>query len=169
MSRPPSLRSRPSLSLSPALLARARAYLAANPVAHPSLSALVDAALLAYLDSAETRARYDAAEPLPADEIDMIEIRVDNDGDPAPFQAAARALYRRVERVTIRRSRDSEVFGSGCSVSAGAHVPRERVAATERRLDHEGWRRSKVSPPDWQRPAVLTYCQKIGAPPPAWL
>lgn len=50
MSRAPSSRSRPSLSLSPVLLARADLYRDRHPGAHPSLSALVDAAILAYLD-----------------------------------------------------------------------------------------------------------------------
>lgn len=171
MSRPPNpRRTAPSLSLSTPLLARARDFLLAHPGAHASLSALVDVAISDHLDDLEARARFDAARPLSPEAVTFIEIRVDHNGDPAPFQAAARALYPAAERQTIRRAATADVCGNGCDVVGTVGSPSyERVRATERLLDHEGWRRSKVAPPDWLRPAVLVHCANIGAPSPPWL
>lgn len=168
MSRPATPdKTSPSLSLSTSLLDRARSHLAGR---YASLSALVDAALRAHLDREDARRRFEIAEPLPAASLAGITIRVDHDGDPIPFQAAARYLYPDVPRETLRRGCNSEVHGDGCDVGVReSGVPYERVWATERLLSHEAWRRSKVAPPDSLRADVLAYCQRVGAPPPSWM
>lgn len=168
MSRPTSSRSRPSLSLSPILIARADAFVAAHPTIHRDRSALVDAALLSHLDALEARVRYDAARPLPPEDVAHIQITVDHGADPEPFRIAARHLYPGAARSVFRRSPSSDVCGTGCQVIGAPASRPEAVWATEQRLTLEGWRRSVAGPPDWQRPRVLAYCQQIGAPAPAW-